>query len=212
MCVSMNCKQIKSPEVKIIGIHLWSEESQASVDIGTLVLGKVKCALVILQKKFQRRELSQHSIALGGSHQNDSVGKQNHCFDPFCMASKTGWALKKKYVSLCFDISNLPVVPTQVPSLGGNITECFLTFEGKVFLTELESSTWKEIHLRIKLVYLLSSPCWFKNNCCYYNSYCLLLGKILDLIGKLLFISLSEFFLKPFQWFHTPLSNLDLRN
>lgn len=43
MCVSMDYKQ--SAEVKIIGIHCRSEESQGSVDIGTLVLGKVKGAL-----------------------------------------------------------------------------------------------------------------------------------------------------------------------
>ena len=98
MCVSMDYKQMKSAEVKIIGIHFWSEESQGSVDIRTLVLGKVKGALVILQKKFQWWELPHHSIALGGSHQNDSVGEWDHCFAPFWTVSKTGWALKKKHI------------------------------------------------------------------------------------------------------------------
>lgn len=95
----------------MIGIHFWSEESQGSVNIGTLILGKAKGALVILQKKSQQQELPHHSIALGGSHQNDNVGKQDHCFAPFFMAHNTGWALKKKEYSSCFDMSNLPVVP-----------------------------------------------------------------------------------------------------
>lgn len=118
---------------------------------------------MILQKKSQQQELPHHSIALGGSHQNDNVGKRDHCFAPFFMAHNTGWALKKKEYSSCFAMSNLPVVPARVPSLGGNMTEFFLTFEGKVSLTELGSSMWKEIHLITKLVYLFSSTCWFKN-------------------------------------------------
>lgn len=50
VCKQEHCKQTKSAEAKIIGIHFWSEESQGSVDTVILVLGMVKGALVIQQK------------------------------------------------------------------------------------------------------------------------------------------------------------------
>lgn len=84
--VSVDCKQLKITEVK-----LRSEEPKVSVDIGTVVLEKVKCVLVNLQKKFRQWELPQHSITLGGSHQNYSEGKWDH----FAWLKKA-WALKKK--------------------------------------------------------------------------------------------------------------------
>ena len=86
MCVSMDCKQ--SVEVEIIGVHFWSEESCDSVDIGILVFGRVKGALVILQKKFQWQELPYHSMAFGGRHQNHNVGNQTIVFPHFARPAK----------------------------------------------------------------------------------------------------------------------------
>lgn len=124
----VDCKQFKITEVK-----LWSEEPWGSVDIGTVVSEKVKSALGILQRKFWQWELSHHSIAFSGSHQNYSEEKWDH----FVWLKIQSGHWKRNTFHLA-SISPTCLFFWQIGTfLGWNMTEFFLTFEDKVFLTEL---------------------------------------------------------------------------
>lgn len=107
MWVSMDCEQIKWVVGKITDKQSKSEQSQGIADTDNLLLRKVQGALKVLQKKFQYWEFPQNSIILGDGPQNDTVGKWDLCFALSCMASKAGWAFRRRYISPCFDMAKL---------------------------------------------------------------------------------------------------------